>query len=227
MIIAIDGPAGAGKSTVAQEVAKRLGMQLLDTGAIYRTVALAGRRNDVSWDDGPGLAHLADALHIRFVMQGDKNTTQLGGENNTWEDISAAIRAPEISQGASRTSAHPEVRASLLELQRRLGKARDSVVEGRDIGTVVFPSAKIKIFLTASPAVRAVRRRTQLLSKTSDPSTVPSLEEIEAEIAQRDDRDANRPVAPLKPAQDAVLLDSSTMSQEEVIDKIVALASAP
>ena len=158
MILAIDGPAGAGKSTVSRDVARRLGFQLLDTGAIYRSVAWLARRQSVSWDDGPALARIALQLQIRFEMRGEVNTVFLTLPDEGELEVTAQVRAPEIGQGASQVSAHPEVRGSLLELQRRLGRARDSVVEGRDIGTVVFPKAEVKVYLTASVEERARRR---------------------------------------------------------------------
>jgi cytidylate kinase len=224
MIVAIDGPAGAGKSSVSQEVARRLGFQLLDTGAIYRSVALMAKRAGVDEADGEAVAGIAARLRVRFEMRGTLNTVHAALDEDAFEEVTAQIRTPEVSQSASRTSAHPPVRAALLELQRRIGRAQPSVVEGRDIGTVVFPDAEVKVFLTASPLARAERRRAQLLASASDPASVPSLESIAAEIAERDERDQNRPVAPLRPAPDAVWVDSTGVSPDEVTAQIVALA---
>src|SRR4051812_42250508 len=153
VVVTIDGPAGAGKSSVAKLLARRLGYRLLDTGAIYRAVALTATARGVAWSDADGCAQLARALDIRFDFVGDKNHVYLGGD-----DVTQAIRAPEISQAASQVSAHPAVRAALLELQRRLATGGGVVVEGRDTGTVVFPAAAAKFFLTASSAERARRR---------------------------------------------------------------------
>src|SRR6478752_5621231 len=157
LIVAIDGPAGAGKSTAARLLAARLGYALLDTGAIYRSMALRARERGVAWDDGPGVAALAEGIDISFRLDGAVNHVTLNGQ-----DVTAAIRAPEMSDGASRVSALPEVRAALLGLQRRIGAAGGVVVEGRDIGTVVFPDAGVKFFLTASTDERARRRVAEL-----------------------------------------------------------------
>ena len=223
MIIAIDGPAGAGKSSVAQTVARELGFQLLDTGAIYRTVALVGRQSGLDWEDGQALGAMAQTLEIRFSLEGLVNRVLLSRAGDPERDITHAIRTPQMSQGASRVSAHPQVREALLDLQRRIGQAQPSVVEGRDIGTVVFPKARIKIFLTASPQERARRRHSQMVDKGLD--NIPTLDEIAAEIAERDARDSQRAVAPLRPAHDAVLLDSTSMSQSEVVAQIIRLAN--
>jgi cytidylate kinase len=211
-VIAIDGPAGAGKSSVARALARRLGFFLLDTGAIYRAVALAAARAGVPFSDGKRLGELARALPIRFDETG---AVWLGDE-----DVSQAIRTPEMSQGASTVSAHPEVRDALLELQRRLAARGRCVVEGRDIGTVVLPHAPLKIFLTASEDVRARRRHDELRARGADVDLAATL----AELKQRDDRDINRPVAPLKQAADAVLVDTSALDLEAVIARLVDLA---
>lgn len=213
-VIAIDGPAGAGKSTVARALARRLGFFLLDTGAIYRTLALAAARQGVAFSDGAALGRLADRLPVRFDEAG---RVFLGDE-----DVSAAIRTPEMSQGASTVSAHPPVRQALLGLQRQLAARGRCVVEGRDIGTVVLPWAPLKIFLTASPEVRARRRYEELTARGAKVDLAATL----AEMQQRDDRDSNRAAAPLKQADDAVLLDTSALSLEEVIDRMEALARA-
>jgi cytidylate kinase len=215
-IVAIDGPAGAGKSTAAKRLAGRLGYAFLDTGAIYRTLALVGRRRGIDWDDGSGLGTLAEQLGIVFAPHG-------GGEMNLnrvladGEDVTDAIRTPDISDGASRVSAHPPVRAALLGLQRRLAAAGDLVAEGRDMGTVVFPDAPAKFFLTASPAERA-RRRAQELAASGRPV---DLDAVLQEMFARDQRDTTREVSPLRRANDAILIDSESLNAEEVVDRMV------
>lgn len=213
-VIAIDGPAGAGKSTVARALAARLGLFLLDTGAIYRTVALAASRANIPFSDGKRLGELAAGLQIRFDPEG-----------RVWlfgEDVSTAIRTPEMSQGASTVSAHPEVRAALLELQRRLARTGGCVVEGRDIGTVVLPDAQVKIFLTASLEVRARRRYDELTAR----GVAVDLGATLRELAERDHRDSTREVAPLKAAADAVPVDTSGLTQVEVVDELERLCRA-
>ena len=185
MIVAIDGPAGAGKSTIAREVARRLGFQLIDTGAIYRAVAHRALQQDLDLEDAAALAQIAAALDMSFTFDDD-------GEHHVWcdgERLDEAIRTEAVSQAASRVSAHPEVRQVLLDLQRELGRARDSVLEGRDIGTVVFPDAEAKIFLTASAHERA-RRRTEQLQERGEEA---DYGEVLAEIEARDERDRTRP----------------------------------
>lgn len=211
LIVAIDGPAGAGKSTVSRRLAQRLGYQLLDTGAIYRAVALGAREQGIAWDDGPGTARVAAALDIKFVLDGDTNRVLVGGR-----DVTNDIRAPEISQGASKVSSLPEVRAALLDLQRRLAAEGGVVAEGRDVGTVVFPNAGAKFFLTASPEVRA-QRRTDELRANGQPV---DFDKTLAEIKERDLRDSTRAAAPLKQADDAILVDSSDLTPDQVIDRM-------
>lgn len=208
IVVTIDGPAGAGKSTVAKTLARRLGYRLLDTGAIYRAVALTAHRKGVAWSDEQGCAAIARELDIRYNFVGDKNHVYLGNE-----DVSAAIRTPEVSQGASQVSAHPAVRAALLDIQRRVAQGGGLVVEGRDTGTVVFPSAEAKFFLTATEEERA-RRRVAELGAGAD------YEKTLAEIRERDQRDASRDVAPMRPADDAVLVDSSTQTIEQVVESL-------
>lgn len=214
LVIAIDGPAGAGKSTAARALARRLGFFLLDTGAIYRALALLASRQDVAFSDGERLGRLAADLPIRFDEAG---RVFLGDE-----DVSTAIRTPEMSQGASTVSAHPPVRQALLGLQRKLAARGRCVVEGRDIGTVVLPDAPLKIFLTASAEVRARRRYDELVAKGQPVDLDKTLEEIRV----RDERDSNRATAPLRQADDAVLLDTSTLGEAEVVDRMEALARA-
>jgi cytidylate kinase len=214
LIVAIDGPAGAGKSTTARLLAARLGYALLDTGAIYRTMALLARQRGIAWDDGPGVARLADGLELAFRLDGAVNRVLVGGE-----DLTASIRTPEISDGASRVSALPEVRAALLGLQRRIGTAGGVVVEGRDIGTVVFPDAEAKFFLTASADERA-RRRVAELRAAGRPA---DLAQTKADILERDERDSNRATAPLRRADDAVEIDSSALAPDQVVARMAQI----
>ena len=211
VVVTIDGPAGAGKSSVAKLLARKLGYRLLDTGAIYRAVALCADRTGVDWADAAGCGRLADGLDITFDFVDDKNHVYIAGE-----DVTSAIRTPSISQGASKVSAHPEVRSALLDLQRRLGAGGGVVVEGRDTGTVVFPAAEAKFFLTASEHERA-RRRVAELAQTG---TVVDFGDTLAEIRQRDQRDAGRDVAPMVPAADAIVVDSSTQTLEQVVESL-------
>jgi cytidylate kinase len=217
LVVAIDGPAGAGKSTTARLLAARLGYDLLDTGAIYRVMALLSRRAGVVWDDGPGVAAFADGLDLKFHLEGGVNHVLVAGA-----DVTKDIRTPEMSDGASRVSALPEVRAALLGIQRRLGARGGVVVEGRDIGTVVFPEAGAKFFLTASADERA-RRRVAELEAAGRPA---DFAKTRAEMQERDERDSTRAVAPLKQAADAVAVDSSGLTPDEVVAKMAAIVAA-
>jgi cytidylate kinase len=211
LVVAIDGPAGAGKSTTARLLAAKLGYDLLDTGAIYRVMALLSRRAGVAWDDGAGVARFADGLDLKFHLEDGVNHVLVGGT-----DVTKDIRTPEMSDGASRVSALPEVRAALLGIQRRLGAKGGVVVEGRDIGTVVFPDAGAKFFLTANTDERA-RRRVAELQAAGRPADFATTR---AEMQERDARDSGRAVAPLKQAEDAIAVDSSGLTPDEVVSRM-------
>jgi cytidylate kinase len=220
IIVALDGPAGAGKSTVAKLVAARVGLSLVDTGAIYRTLALCALRTGVSVDDGAALGAVAASLpsRLRFQVKDGQNRVFLDGE-----DVSAEIRTPAVSAAASSVARHPEVRGALLELQRALGRlGKGSVLEGRDIGTVVFPDADVKAFVTAAPEERARRRLAELAARGDSADYQTVLDEIVA----RDKQDEERPVAPLKAAPDAIRVDTTGKSLEQVTDEIVALVES-
>lgn len=215
MIITIDGPVAAGKTTLSKHLADRLGFSLLDTGAIYRAVALASRRQNIDWSEEPSVATVASQLRIEFRWIDGTNQVLIEGE-----DVTEAIRTPEMSQGASLVSALPAVRRALLDLQRQLGEQGNIIAEGRDIGTVVFPHADLKIFLTARPEIRARRRHQEWLRKGID----DSYEDVLEALKQRDARDESRPVAPLVPALDSILVDSSELSIEQVVTQVLELA---
>ncbi|MBW2731928.1 MAG: (d)CMP kinase [Deltaproteobacteria bacterium] len=215
VVIAIDGPAGVGKSVVARRVAESLGATLLDTGAIYRTLALEAERQSVAWDEEEQLAGLARDLAIAFQLVDGENRVFLGGE-----DISSQIRTPHISSGASRVSAFPAVRGALMEMQRAFAARTSVVAEGRDMGTIVFPGATAKIFLTASAAVRAQRRFEQLRRGGRMES---SLEEVRQQQDARDLADSERAVAPLRAADDALVVDTSEMPLEGVIARVLVI----
>lgn len=206
MVIAIDGPAGAGKSTVARGAAQALGLTYLDSGAMYRSVALAALRSKAQLDDGASLGRLASGLSIE-MEDGD---VRLDGE-----DVSEEIRSPEVSEAASRVSVHPEVREAMVAQQRSLIEAAGYVAEGRDIGTVVSPGSPLKVFLTASAEERARRRAAE--------SGRPEAEVL-AEMGDRDGRDIEREHGALRAAPDAVELDTTGMSIDQVVAKVVALA---
>lgn len=213
VVVAIDGPGGAGKSSAAKALAGRLGYRLLDTGALYRAVALLARRRGVDWEDGAGTAAVARELDVEFRLEGSENRVFVGGE-----DVTAAIRSAEVSEGASRVSAHPEVREALLELQRRLARAGGVVAEGRDVGTVVFPDASAKFFLTANPDVRARRRFEELEAAGHEPEYEATRDELE----RRDARDETRAAAPLAEAPDAIRVDSTDLDLEGVVERMLA-----
>jgi cytidylate kinase len=217
VVVAIDGPAGAGKSTTARLLAETLGYSLLDTGAIYRALAYLARQKGVSWDDGAALAALARDLDIRFELRDGVNRVWLGDE-----ELGEAIRTAEIAAGASRVSSSAPVREALLDLQRRLGAGGGVVVEGRDIGSVVFPSAAAKFYLTATLDERARRRARELAlaGRSQDPDAV------KRDIEERDARDMGRASAPLKKAEGAVEIDSSELPVEDVVARMAAIVRA-
>ena len=211
-LITIDGPAGAGKTSVSRELADRLNYKYIDTGALYRGVALEARFAEVGQDDDTGLENLCSTLNLNFVK--DESGLRLLSNNS---DITDQIRTPEISMMASAVSARPVVRKYLLDLQRNLGREKGVVFEGRDMGTVVFPDADKKFYLDASQKVRAIRRYRELESKTFQ-----TLDDVEREISLRDEKDGKREVAPMKPADDAVIVDSTDLSVNDVVEMMLA-----
>lgn len=215
MIVAIDGPAGAGKSTIAQAVARELGLQLIDTGAMYRTVAYLALQRGVSLEDASALAEVARGLDFSFELVGNENRATCNGVA-----LGTEIRSEEVSRASSVVSQYPAVREALVALQRKMGERQDSVMEGRDIGTVVFPDAQVKVFLTASPQERARRRVEQLRERGSQ----ANYEQILSDIVARDERDSTRAAAPLVAAPDAVQIDSTAHTIDEVVSQIVGLA---
>jgi cytidylate kinase len=215
-IMTIDGPSGSGKGTVARAAAKALGWGLLDSGALYRLVALAGRRAAISLENGPGLAKLAVNFDIRFG-------SDPAGEELVWldgDEVTRDIRTEMAGNDASKVAALPMVRAALLERQRRFAVAPGLVADGRDMGTVVFPQAPIKIFLTASPEERAQRRYKQLKQK----GVAANLAALSREIAERDQRDSTRAISPLVASDDAVSLDTTGMTVDDVIGRVLQIA---
>lgn len=210
--VAIDGPAGAGKSTIAKAAAKKLGFIYADTGALYRAIALNAVRND-ALNDEDKLVEMLNTTNVSLDF--DENGTQCVILNG--EDVSSLIRTSEISMGASKVSSVPAVRAFLLELQRNIAKNNNVIMDGRDIGSVVLPNADVKIFLFASPECRAERRYTELVEKGED----VTYEEVLADVNQRDYQDSHREIAPMKPCEDSVMADTTGNTLEQSIDMIV------
>ncbi len=207
MIVTIDGPAGSGKSSVARRLAERLGFAFLDTGAMYRAVALACLDANVSWNDEAAIGALAHSLrmafaHGRLLMNG--------------EDVTGRLRTPEVTAAASRVAVLASVREALADLQRQLARGKDMVTEGRDQGSVVFPAAECKFFVTADPKERA-RRRVRDLQDDGHPA---DFNEVLEQIRERDERDASRKVGPLKPAPDAQVIDTTSLELEDVVDRL-------
>jgi CMP/dCMP kinase len=222
LIIAIDGPAGAGKSTVARHLASHFGLLNLETGAMYRAFALKALRSGIDPDDAQGLQRLAVTTVIVLEPTPSGNRVLLDRA-----DVTDLIREPEVTQAASRVSVHPAIRAWMVDLQREMGKAGGVVMEGRDIGTVVFPDADIKFFLDASPEARSQRRYEQ----TAGPAPIAasadgmSQQEITRELRERDERDRNRAQSPLRPAPDAIIIDSTSLTLDQVLDRIESVVN--
>jgi cytidylate kinase len=214
LTIAIDGPAGAGKSTIAARLARKLGYVNLESGAMYRALALKAIRNDISFDDEPALLALTQRSKIRLEPTREGNRVFLDGM-----DVSQRIREQDVTNAASRVSIHPSVRQWMVERQRELGTGGGVIMEGRDIGTKVFPHAEVKVFLDAHPEVRQQRRVLQRAEK----GVQVEPQRIAAELQERDLRDRTRAASPLVPAEDAVIIDSSQLSVDQVVDKVEEL----
>jgi cytidylate kinase len=215
LIIAIDGPSGAGKSTLASRLARKFGYLNIETGAMYRALALKALQNDVAFEDAPALEHLAHQTAIVLEAMHTGNRVLLDGKN-----VTERIREQDITDAASKVSVHPGVRSWMVGLQRKMGEAGGVVMEGRDIGTAVFPNAEVKIFLDADPDVRGNRRYAQ---KEGGMRERPS--EVAAEMKERDARDRTRAASPLIPADDAVIIDSTRLTLDEVVAKAVELVT--
>ncbi len=213
--IAIDGPAGAGKSTIAKLAAKELHFIYVDTGALYRAIGLCAYRNSIGSKDVDAILEMLKDIKVELAF--NDNGEQIVLLNK--EDVSSFIRTPEISMYASDVSAIPEVRAFLLDLQRNMAKTNNIIMDGRDIGTVVLPDAKIKIFLTASAQVRAKRRYDELIEKGMD----VKFEDVLSDVETRDYNDSHREVAPLKPAPDSVIVDTSELNLEQSVEKLISI----
>ncbi|MDO4419326.1 MAG: (d)CMP kinase [Ruminococcus sp.] len=211
--VAIDGPAGAGKSTIARAAAACLGFIYVDTGALYRSIGLNALRKGVDLADSTAIEKSLEGIKVELSF--DDNGAQIVLLNG--EDVSSLIRTPEVSMSASKVSAVPAVRAFLLDLQRNMAKTQSVIMDGRDIGTVVLPDAQVKIFLTASPEIRAKRRYDELIEKGQD----VKYEDVLADVIERDYNDSHREIAPLKPADDSKLADTSGLTLEESIELII------
>lgn len=214
-IIAIDGPAGAGKSSVARHLADHFGLLNLETGAMYRAFALKAILSDYDFDDPESLGQLARNSNIELQAERTGNRVLLDGE-----DVTDRIRDADVTQGASRVSVHPNIRAWMVDLQRELGRRGGVVMEGRDIGTVVFPDADVKVFLDASPEARSQRRYEQNAQSALRGTSDADRETVLKALRERDERDRNRANSPLRPAPDAIVIDSTSMSLEQVLAQI-------
>ena len=212
-VVAIDGPAGAGKSTIAQHLARHFGLLNLETGAMYRAFALKALRLEIPLDDAAALERLAADTEIRLEPGEDENRVLLDGE-----DVTGQIRNQTVTDAASRVSVYPPIRSAMVKRQQELGAKGGVVMEGRDIGTVVFPNAEVKIFLDAAPEVRGMRRYDQIGQRGhAEAKPVPPPEEVIRDLRARDERDRNRADSPLRPAPDAFLLDSTNLTLEEAV----------
>ena len=213
--IAIDGPAGAGKSTIAKRVAEELNFMYVDTGALYRAVALCAIQKNIEPDDSQRVSEMLSEIKVQLAFNYRfEKVVLLDGR-----DVSSRIRTPEVSMAASKISALPQVRAYLLDLQRDIAKENNVIMDGRDIGTVVLPDARVKIFLTASPQVRAERRYKELSEKGAN----VSFDEVLRDVNERDYNDSHRKTAPLKPAEDSVFVDTTDLDFEQSVEKIISV----
>ncbi len=208
LVVTIDGPAGAGKTTTSKQLAEQLGYRYIDTGALYRGIAYEAQKRNIDPENSKSLEELCNSIKLNLINNQNGLRIISGGM-----DISDYIRTPEISMMASAVSAKQVVRDFLLELQREMGREKNAVFEGRDMGTVVFPEAEVKFFLSASDKARALRRYLELQGKSSQ-----TLEEVERDMLQRDSNDSSRTLAPLKPAEDAIIIDATDLSVKEVIN---------
>jgi CMP/dCMP kinase len=211
-VITIDGPAGAGKSTISKLLSQKLGIVYVDTGALYRGVAFEIKKQNIEWENDSKLEAFIKDIDLNFIMDNGSLTLMSNGR-----DISRFIRTPEISMLASSTSAKPQIRAALLDIQKKIAKTKDAVFEGRDMGTVVFPDAEFKFYLFADLKVRAQRRYDEM------PYEIKSVDKVEQEMQSRDNNDSQRETAPLKPALDAIEVDSTFLSIEQVVEKMLEI----
>lgn len=216
VVITVDGPSGSGKGTLSHMLANHLGYKLLDSGALYRLVALASMKRDIQLTDSSAVTLVAQGLDVEFRLNNEATCITLDGI-----DVTSTIRQEVVSMGASQVAAHPGVRAALLERQRAFAVAPGLIADGRDMGTIVFPNAKTKIFLTASAEARAERRFKQLQARGEAVDKAALI----ADIRERDERDSKRAVSPLVPADDATIIDSTNMSIQEVFERMLSLAN--